>query len=739
MASSLAALLLGVAPVPSAQAQSEDACAASVDGASSAALADWRQPLVVGDDSTIIVAARSTEPVTEARLRLRLPGVSPVIWEEDLPRPAPAWVGEVPVGEIDRLGAGLHHIEIDAGACTMAFWISVERGSPLLSPLGLAGVALFVGGLVGAGLTLSAGARGTRRRGLGFVAGAAAGGGALLISHQFGQVPLTPGWISSWLVIPGVVGAGFQHVAQAASGGTRRPAPPGPEGRDGNDRDPPRESYALLDAPDAVVVGTPFYATVGLSPEPVAGVSGPTLRRPDTSWGAYDLTVQVVADGFTTSGDSKRTMRVTAEQPYPTFSLELVAEPGDADVAARAIHALYSVDGQTIGFAVRPVAVVASAAMLGTRPSTEAEGAAIRVPSELEPPDLTIRIVKGSTTAGQLTWSLESPHSGLDLTDASLTSDIGDTPEQFTRKLLQGVDAHEGRPTLGPLLQGHGRVIAGHVPVEVLDAIAATAALVGDRPLMVHLLSQEPYVPWELAMLEPPIRDDAPPFLGAQVELGRWVLGQRRPPLPAPTGVEVRALVVVGGDYDGVAAARLVEADAELAALVDRYAATGVEAFAEDILECLAGAPPADVLHFAVHGMYDTAGVREGLVLSDGSLLDPMLVKGVDLHGAPFVFLNACQVGSSNELLGDYSGVAEAFLFAGASGVVAPLWKVDDRLARELALTFYEAVLDGADRPAAALRVARSRFGADGEPPSATPLAYQFYGHPGLRLRMAAG
>ena len=53
---------------------------------------------------------------------------------------------------------------------------------------------------------------------------------------------------------------------------------------------------------------------------------------------------------------------------------------------------------------------------------------------------------------------------------------------------------------------------------------------------------------------------------------------------------------------------------------------------------------------------------------------------------APFVFLNACQVGSAGEMLGSYNGIAEAFLQAGATAVVAPLWNVDDTIAQKIAL-----------------------------------------------------
>ena len=101
------------------------------------------------------------------------------------------------------------------------------------------------------------------------------------------------------------------------------------------------------------------------------------------------------------------------------------------------------------------------------------------------------------------------------------------------------------------------------------------------------------------------------------------------------------------------------------------------------------------------------------------------------------MFLNACQVGSGNLILGDYAGLAAAFLRAGASGVVAPLWSVRDEVARSIALDFYRRCLD-ADSPASALRVARGAFRDSLDTTSATYLAYQYFGHPKMRLRRIA-
>jgi CHAT domain-containing protein len=111
------------------------------------------------------------------------------------------------------------------------------------------------------------------------------------------------------------------------------------------------------------------------------------------------------------------------------------------------------------------------------------------------------------------------------------------------------------------------------------------------------------------------------------------------------------------------------------------------------------------------------------------------MVRGCEHLAAQFVFINACQVGSGDQILGGYAGLAAAFLYAGAAGVVAPLWSIDDDAARAIALRFYERTLKTGDQPAEVLRSERAEFGRAGGPTSATCLAYQFFGHPAMRLK----
>jgi hypothetical protein len=510
------------------------------------------------------------------------------------------------------------------------------------------------------------------------------------------------------------------------------PAPEHPSHAEETD-DPPRRAYARIECDDSLVVATPFELTVGLSPIPVSGVVGPALIRPPTSVGDYELTVHVVADGFDLApGESwRKTMLVTAAEAYPYVVFNLVAPASPDPDHPQAINVLYSVESQTMGLGTRCVRVVGSTAELGAAHPVPlpATTGSLGVPVSDEPPDLTIRILHGNET-GRLLWSFESPHaSSLDEGRCS----IGAEPDVFVRTVISTITAHEGSPTLALGLHGIGLTIAAKVPAEMWAALSTVTTAVAPRRPTVLLLSEEAYVPWELATMPIPIEPATLAFLGAQVTIGRWVLATDRPPMPPPRLVHVDGMIVVSGRYEMPGWSRLEHAEAEAATLIQRYHAVEVDAVAEKVVGCLLGNPAANVLHFSLHGKYDPGSAKQGLVLIDGEVIDPLVVKGGSLAEAPLVFLNACQVGAGQETLGDYAGLAESFLFAGASAVVAPLWSIDDGVASDLAERFYTRAFAG-DSVAEIVRAERAAFGTGDYPNSSTLVAFQFFGHPAMRL-----
>ncbi len=804
---------------PAANAQVSGPCVVTIEGRSVGEIAQWPDALVVDARGRITLRGRSEIPVSFLKIDLDFAGLRWGVVPQGVNAVRGDWAARLNVADHAHQGVGLYHVVASTDGCTAEGWIKVVGRSPFTTTAGLIASGVLLLGLVLQAIGLIRSRRG-KGLALSIIGGVPTGLGALVLSQQFGVIPVSKAWLSAWAVGPGLVGgvirarvASRGRPAPSTEGGVREgpptsrleppvaaelptapmeppvaarppptsveppvaaartaarakppvppapppsrsmwrrrrglpeermaesgPAPVGAVSGNGPEGDPPRSAYALLDCPGVVVAEQEFELTVGISPTPTPGVTGSAMVRPESSVGPYTLSVQVVADGFRLGrnpGSWRRDLPVTADAPYPTFVLHLAAEPQIERTKPRAIQAMYSVDGQTIGMAVRSVAVVRTRDLVAAAEEKPQEsGVDISIPSEATAPDLTVRILESqSESPGRLLWTFESPHR-IPAPDAPVVADIGRHPDAFAKRLVEQVAVHEGQPGLYQYLMGIGNTVADQVPQEFWVALEAVAQQVRGRPPSILFLSEEPYVPWELAVVDPPLDASLPPFLSAQASVGRWVLGHRRPKLPPPIDVQVGALAVVWGVYDRQEW-RLVEAEDEAAKLREMFGAASVDAQSKTVIDCLKGNPKAEVLHFAVHGIYNPTGPKEGLILVDGRTLDPMEVRGVRLETAPFVFLNSCQVGTGAAILGDYAGMAEAFLYAGAAGVVAPLWSIDDVLAKEIALRFYQQTLVEGRHPAEVFRAERARFTDSPEAASSTFLAYQFFGNPAMKL-----
>jgi CHAT domain-containing protein/Tfp pilus assembly protein PilF len=122
------------------------------------------------------------------------------------------------------------------------------------------------------------------------------------------------------------------------------------------------------------------------------------------------------------------------------------------------------------------------------------------------------------------------------------------------------------------------------------------------------------------------------------------------------------------------------------------------------------------IIHFATHGLLNSEHPElSGLVLSlvdqRGRPQDGFLTLA-DIYNlnlqAEMVVLSACETGLGKEIKGEgLIGITRGFMYAGASRVVASLWKVDDAATAELMGRFYQGILKEGLQPAAALRKAQ--------------------------------
>ena len=122
------------------------------------------------------------------------------------------------------------------------------------------------------------------------------------------------------------------------------------------------------------------------------------------------------------------------------------------------------------------------------------------------------------------------------------------------------------------------------------------------------------------------------------------------------------------------------------------------------------------IVHFATHGLLNNEHPElSGIVLSlfdqKGQPQDGYL-RLHDIYNlklpVDLVVLSACNTGLGKDVKGEgLIGLTRGFMYAGASSVVASLWKVDDEATAELMRLFYGYMLRDGLSPAAALRKAQ--------------------------------
>jgi CHAT domain-containing protein/tetratricopeptide (TPR) repeat protein len=131
------------------------------------------------------------------------------------------------------------------------------------------------------------------------------------------------------------------------------------------------------------------------------------------------------------------------------------------------------------------------------------------------------------------------------------------------------------------------------------------------------------------------------------------------------------------------------------------------------------------ILHLATHGYLDPklpgySGLLLSTVDRNGQTQDGFVsLQDIYQLRAPvnLVVLSACQTALGQEVRGEgLIGVTRGFMYAGASTVVASLWKVDDEATADLMKRFYSNMQDGMT-PAAALRAAQNSARQEGRPP----------------------
>jgi hypothetical protein len=534
-----------------------------------------------------------------------------------------------------------------------------------------------------------------------------------------------------------------------------------------------------LDCKSYVPAGVDFTLTVSLAEIQQKGTFGGTveLKAPPGA-ASVDLTVELTADGIDCQDGWSKDLQVALANPTRAkVEFHLVGRPPETappEPHLTTLEVRYIQDGNIVGLASRPV-IIGHAAVAELPRASEwgvpwLDAREVRSTVTLaagdRPADLTIELTKPdrNEAGGQYVCRLYSPHA-IAAAKGPYRIDLGTDARTFAMQQVSLLRPLDKQRAVDLYFRAVSGIIARLLPAEALAALREVAQKVAPEAPAVLIVSAEPYVPWELALIDPPLDPQRPPYLGAQALVGRWLrdphspsgaglgpLVVDRPPTQPPSSIDVRLMAVMAGLYKKKESQLnpLPGAVQEAAEILQAYNALEMPATLGAFTELLdrelkrnfQPVGGADAFHFAGHGYFDPAW-SDGAVLylSNGDTLPPILFEGAKYGGEqqPFFFLNACMLGIGGEVLNDIAGFPGHCLRGGFGALLGALWVVDDSVARDVAIEFWRRALapGGAEEPVAAvLRDIRSKY--DSKAPQTTYLAYVFYGHPRLSLKRSA-
>ncbi len=548
------------------------------------------------------------------------------------------------------------------------------------------------------------------------------------------------------------------HRGQHGVPPTSAAAPPAPLGVPAATDIGDFRAFAAVGAPESVAGGTEFTLSVGFS---LDGVAADEIVLPDAP-PVIDFDVQIIGIGFTFPDGVRRSLSVNRIDPTTATTTFTV----------RASKVTATTDGTlVVAFARDGIACGRSLRVVQIRPSTRRSNKKVVQPAnglvaeatKGQAPDLTVHIVVGA--GSEVQWRFLTPHVEVVLpTDDVVRPLTQDSARAFAQDMLQRLQIKEGTEWLAYHVRGMCQEITKVVPAEfwaALESVWRVCARKQQVPTLL-LITDDPFVPWELAWLSddnvdvtllPAAFDGA--SLASVWHVGRWIettvhsrYKPDRPAWPPADAIDMAGMVVVTGGYAEDAKGGLPQATEESKEIAERYQAVQLsddagmlQVLDNRVLDASGAAMQPSVVHFAMHGRGDDVSrpLDVHLAPASGRGVDPLDLADAAMSekSRPLVFLNACQVAESGISLSGYSGLPEAFLTGGCRACIAPLWTVDDTVAHRFAVEFYRRTIDDGVPVGQALTELRQWFDTEAGAGTVTPLAYVYYGHPGLKLTAA--
>ncbi len=403
-----------------------------------------------------------------------------------------------------------------------------------------------------------------------------------------------------------------------------------------------------------------------------------------------DIVVQV-QQGFVLEGRGEGNLIVTDKAKTLPIQFKLCAtEIGPGRISVFCFQGGYPLGEITLA----PTVVAADQAAEGERTA----GSQSLAPFAVTQPDLTLRIFE-QETQGQLAITLEllalDPALGLNWKPFGPIK-LRMNPLEYFQYFFQDIEglrietADDQAIAVRRLALKGARLFQDLLPEDLRVLLWSLR----DRIRSVQVLSDEPWIPWELLKLQGQEngRVVEGPFLCEAFAMTRWFPGiGRRPEL------RLKRMALVIPSDSGLDHAP-EERDYLLSLADGQRQVTEVPATYLEVIDSLSRGEH-DGWHFSGHGHFSAPDPnRSHIELERGQSLCAEDINGMVRNcglARPLVFLNACQTGREALSLTGVGGWARRFVEAGAAGFVGSLWSVYDQAAYKFAKVFYDHLLAG--------------------------------------------
>ena len=414
------------------------------------------------------------------------------------------------------------------------------------------------------------------------------------------------------------------EVPWAAPRSVAEPPPESGSAPDYEEDDTSFAAFPSIEAPFTVDPEEAFTVEVSLQAEATRHTSGTPvvvdeLEPEDLEDNELEFDVLVTGPFTTAEGSTNRgTLRVNRHTlAGDPFSVRLV--PGDPPESydptvgmwVARITVTFSYEGALAGEAYREIRVNAMGSRSNRRESDANPPETAGSVGPVVPPADIVLILRREGTSADSVFRLEIHSPYLDAPVDAGTLDLGRDPEAFAKTVVKDVDYTINSRVSDEALTGIGLTLRDEMPDALFEHLETIwDRLTGDhvpegsrRVPDVLLLTDDWAVPWELMYTE--LDADRPPFLGAQVNLGRWPLPFAENLTADPLHLE-RLAVMIGYYGDARRVQPLPRAEEEGRMLEAAYEARSVNAD-DTALDLLLDGQFADGfsfsgLHFAGHG-----------------------------------------------------------------------------------------------------------------------------------------